>query len=179
MRALAKLLCFSDEFLAAFFPELLRLIVLGILILWKQCKQLRSSYKYRWAMNKKSCNLGYNRIIGGDDSCYCSICLSEFEQGDEAKQLVDCRHVFHRRCLERWLRWYRATCPLCRSVVVPEVIVREYHRTQLDQENDRVEKELALILLNLQVLHGGRSCRRRFFQFSIFYYQISITTINQ
>ncbi|KAH6778217.1 hypothetical protein C2S52_006254 [Perilla frutescens var. hirtella] len=163
MRALAKLFSFLDKILAAFFvellPELLRLIVLAIFILWKHCKHISSSYKYTSTINKKSSKFACNRNL--DEYYCCSICLSEFAGGDEAKQLVDCRHVFHGRCLERWLRCYGATCPLCRSVVVPEVIVKEYNQTRIDRENDdRIHKELALILL--KVLHAG-SCRHGFF----------------
>ncbi|KAG0544149.1 hypothetical protein BDA96_02G250200 [Sorghum bicolor] len=49
----------------------------------------------------------------GDD---CSVCLSGFV----AKAVVNrlpCGHLFHRACLETWLRYERATCPLCRANV--------------------------------------------------------------
>lgn len=49
----------------------------------------------------------------GDD---CSVCLAGFE----AKAVVNrlpCGHLFHRACLETWLRYERATCPLCRAHV--------------------------------------------------------------
>ncbi|KAI3460001.1 hypothetical protein Pfo_016664 [Paulownia fortunei] len=158
MGALAKLFSCSDKILAVFFlkvlPELLRLIILAICILWKQYRYLSSTYKYTSMINKKSWKFAY-RKRAKTNLVECSICLSEFAEGDEGRELVDCKHAFHRHCLEKWLQGYRATCPLCRSLVVPEVIVAEYHQMQIEQENDGIEKELALILLN--ALHGG-SC---------------------
>lgn len=157
MGALAKLFsCSAAFFLKQLLPELLRLIILAICILWKHCKHLSSSHKYTSMINKKSSKFAYRRRATPNLVEYCSICLSEFAEGDEARELVDCRHVFHSHCLEKWLQGYRQpTCPLCRRLVVPEVIVEEYHQMQIDQENDGIEKELALILL--KALHGG-SC---------------------
>lgn len=44
----------------------------------------------------------------------CSICLETVNYGIH----TDCGHVFHNKCLERWIRssvgFNCATCPLCR-----------------------------------------------------------------
>lgn len=49
----------------------------------------------------------------------CSICLSALEVGQCARRLEPCMHAaFHRECADRWLG-RTATCPVCRSVVVP------------------------------------------------------------
>ncbi|KAF8040759.1 hypothetical protein BT93_B2860 [Corymbia citriodora subsp. variegata] len=46
----------------------------------------------------------------------CCVCLSRFEDEEEVSEVVSCRHVFHKGCLERWFQNYRSsTCPLCRS----------------------------------------------------------------
>ncbi|KAL5198386.1 hypothetical protein ABZP36_001898 [Zizania latifolia] len=55
---------------------------------------------------------------GGESSpavVECVVCLSSIEEGDEVR-VLRCRHLFHRRCLDRWLQQARppATCPLCR-----------------------------------------------------------------
>jgi hypothetical protein len=42
----------------------------------------------------------------------CSVCMSEFECGDEAV-VLDCLHPFHRDCVLPWLR-STSTCPTCR-----------------------------------------------------------------
>ncbi|XP_048130708.1 NEP1-interacting protein 1-like [Rhodamnia argentea] len=47
----------------------------------------------------------------------CSICLQDFECRDAARRLPDCRHLFHLRCIDKWISRQRS-CPLCRSPVV-------------------------------------------------------------
>ncbi|CAL9781349.1 unnamed protein product [Musa acuminata subsp. burmannicoides] len=45
----------------------------------------------------------------------CAVCLYEFEGADEVRRMVNCRHVFHRQCVDRWLAHGQCTCPLCRA----------------------------------------------------------------
>lgn len=42
----------------------------------------------------------------------CTICLSDFDQGDAVKILPDCNHTFHDSCLQTWLI-KRFACPNC------------------------------------------------------------------
>merc|ERR1711934_1157636 len=46
----------------------------------------------------------------------CAICLADFELGEESRRL-QCRHLFHRECLDEWLR-NCSTCPLCNDDVM-------------------------------------------------------------
>lgn len=48
----------------------------------------------------------------------CSVCLTEFEPNAEINDLP-CGHLFHKNCLEKWLRYWNVTCPLCRTRMVP------------------------------------------------------------
>ncbi|CAL9057777.1 uncharacterized protein LOC135650617 [Musa acuminata AAA Group] len=48
----------------------------------------------------------------------CVFCLCGIEEDDEVRELR-CQHLFHRRCLDRWLAHRRAVCPLCRDALVP------------------------------------------------------------
>ncbi|KAI4373106.1 hypothetical protein MLD38_011268 [Melastoma candidum] len=52
---------------------------------------------------------------GGDS---CSICLTDYREGDSLRQLPDCGHTFHVKCVDPWLRAH-PTCPVCRSSPVP------------------------------------------------------------
>ncbi|ESQ39953.1 hypothetical protein EUTSA_v10001158mg [Eutrema salsugineum] len=47
----------------------------------------------------------------------CIVCLSTLKAGEEVRKL-DCRHVFHKECLEGWLQHLNFNCPLCRSPLV-------------------------------------------------------------
>lgn len=42
----------------------------------------------------------------------CSVCLDEYEEGDQLLQLT-CGHVFHQTCIDHWLKGHRV-CPCCR-----------------------------------------------------------------
>jgi len=47
----------------------------------------------------------------------CCVCLHGFEGEEEVSEVVACRHLFHRGCLERWVSHLHSTCPLCRSML--------------------------------------------------------------
>ncbi|XP_059628928.1 E3 ubiquitin-protein ligase RHA2B-like [Cornus florida] len=49
----------------------------------------------------------------------CAICLSSMERRDEIRELFNCCHAFHRRCLDEWVEKSHVTCPLCRSKLLP------------------------------------------------------------
>ncbi|XP_019168700.1 PREDICTED: E3 ubiquitin-protein ligase RHA1B-like [Ipomoea nil] len=50
----------------------------------------------------------------------CAVCLYEFDRDDEIRRLTNCRHIFHRSCLDRWMDHDQKTCPLCRTPFIPE-----------------------------------------------------------
>ncbi|XP_066319030.1 brassinosteroid-responsive RING protein 1-like [Miscanthus floridulus] len=49
----------------------------------------------------------------------CAVCLSGIGGGDEVRRLSNCRHAFHRACLDRWMAHDQRTCPLCRAPLIP------------------------------------------------------------
>ncbi|CAN6844696.1 unnamed protein product [Brassica oleracea] len=57
---------------------------------------------------------------GGDVAAAteCAVCLSVFEEQDTARELPNCRHVFHVDCIATWLTTC-STCPVCRNEVQP------------------------------------------------------------
>jgi hypothetical protein len=49
---------------------------------------------------------------GGREGEVCSICLIEFERGEETR-LTPCSHRYHRDCIDNW--WEsKMSCPICR-----------------------------------------------------------------
>ncbi|WAR02718.1 BB-like protein [Mya arenaria] len=44
-----------------------------------------------------------------------SVCLEKYKTGD-AQKTLPCIHIFHKSCIDEWLK-NNATCPVCREVV--------------------------------------------------------------
>ncbi|XXG52535.1 hypothetical protein AAC387_Pa03g0841 [Persea americana] len=65
---------------------------------------------------------GYKRAPGSCEQVNCVVCLCVIEEGEEVRELR-CKHLFHRACLDRWLAYRHATCPLCRGSLVPSKMV--------------------------------------------------------
>ncbi|CAL0334004.1 unnamed protein product [Lupinus luteus] len=54
----------------------------------------------------------------------CVICLEEFREGEKAKMILYCNHVFHPHCIDTWLDKH-VTCPVCRCNKLSEVKVAD------------------------------------------------------
>ncbi|KAI4330189.1 hypothetical protein MLD38_028492 [Melastoma candidum] len=54
------------------------------------------------------------------DGTECTICLGEFEEGEDLRLLPKCSHAFHVHCIDTWLRAHR-NCPLCRAPIVRDM----------------------------------------------------------
>ncbi|KAL3617980.1 hypothetical protein CASFOL_038302 [Castilleja foliolosa] len=46
----------------------------------------------------------------------CAICLDSFREGDECRNLRICKHLFHSKCVDRWIV-KNPSCPVCRTRV--------------------------------------------------------------
>ncbi|CAK9165565.1 unnamed protein product [Ilex paraguariensis] len=55
-------------------------------------------------------------MVGAEAEC--SICLSEFIDGEEIRVLGRCNHGFHVQCIQTWLS-SRSSCPTCRATCFP------------------------------------------------------------
>lgn len=51
----------------------------------------------------------------GGEAPSCSVCISDFEFGDQLR-ILPCKHAFHARCVDQWLQ-VNANCPLCRTSI--------------------------------------------------------------
>ncbi|KAI5059766.1 hypothetical protein GOP47_0026085 [Adiantum capillus-veneris] len=74
----------------------------------------------------------------------CAICLCEFQGEQEVRELPECRHIFHKDCIDDWILHSHNTCPLCRSsLLTPAVALHEVLQEQLE--------------LSLQISNGSSS----------------------
>ncbi|XP_022147486.1 E3 ubiquitin-protein ligase RHA1B-like [Momordica charantia] len=53
----------------------------------------------------------------------CAVCLCEFEDEEEVRCLKNCKHIFHKECLDRWMIRDQRSCPLCRTLVLPDEFI--------------------------------------------------------
>ncbi|KAK4428462.1 putative E3 ubiquitin-protein ligase XERICO [Sesamum alatum] len=142
-------------FFSTLLPQALRFIILLICLTCKYYRRMSCHYKYMSTIEERSSKFICRRELN-QDLWECAICLSEIRVGEEGRELK-CQHVFHRGCLDRWLRYCNgpAACPLCRRAVLAAEVVADYKRVRNEEGNYELEKELALILLS--TLHH-RSC---------------------
>ncbi|KAJ1698720.1 hypothetical protein LUZ63_007232 [Rhynchospora breviuscula] len=48
----------------------------------------------------------------------CCVCLNRFEP-ESVVSWLNCGHLLHKRCLETWMEYRHATCPMCRAHLLP------------------------------------------------------------
>lgn len=82
-----------------------------------------SSSPFSLAMAMENLSLTtFGDITEEKESCRdtsCAVCLMSFRNKDQVWKLSNCSHVFHKQCLDRWLRYdARMTCPLCRTSLI-------------------------------------------------------------
>jgi E3 ubiquitin-protein ligase RHA2 len=90
----------------------------------------------------------------------CVFCLSGIEEGSEVRELR-CRHLFHRACLDRWVRArpVAATCPLCRGRLLASAPweVAGYYEEEEEGDEEAVDEDSDMMLLMACVMHSRSS----------------------
>lgn len=81
-------------------------------------------------------------IIVKKNGGQCPVCLKEWSEGDEQKQLP-CQHKFHPTCILPWLEKTNS-CPMCRHEVPTDDEDYEEYRRQKKRARDR-EAELEIL----------------------------------
>ncbi|XP_059281668.1 RING-H2 finger protein ATL57-like [Lycium ferocissimum] len=171
MAAFTKVFSYFNQRINVLFfswlPQALTFLMLVFLVSISSYIRRQEKYKCREIINKKSTKFVYKKrkLLGfaATKPLDCPICLSDFEHGDKGRKIEKCNHMFHENCLDKWLMHGKgqATCPLCRSVIIPENMVED-HRKVGDEglKFNIFEEELALLLLS--GLTSGCSSQRCF-----------------
>ncbi|KAL2542759.1 putative E3 ubiquitin-protein ligase RHA2B [Abeliophyllum distichum] len=73
-----------------------------------------------------------NNTEFGDSSVECVVCLWIIDEGDEVRE-QRCKHLYHRVCLDRWVRHWYKTCPLCRNNLKPLQLAVDLHHTESNE----------------------------------------------
>jgi len=159
MSAFTKFFSYFNQRINIFFfswlPQALKFLLLLFFVSISVFLQKREKHNCRKIVNEKSTKFVYKKrkLLGfvPSEALDCSICLSDFENGDKGRKIVSCSHIFHENCLDKWLMHGKgqATCPLCRSVIIPENIM-DVHRKVKDEglRFTMFEEELALMFLS-------------------------------
>lgn len=63
---------------------------------------------------KKYCETPHTTVYSKEThyNCYCPICLEDYDSNEKV-HLLKCNHVYHDKCILRWL-YMNSSCPLCR-----------------------------------------------------------------
>lgn len=72
----------------------------------------------------------------GSNSSSCSICLSDYQEADTVRVLPECKHFFHVRCVDPWLKLH-STCPICRKQLLAASDGAGNGTDQLHQQSSR------------------------------------------
>ena len=117
---------------------LLASLIIELIILIQKVKSSSraiSTQQYLKLIEKKNPTICYTKglLKAEQGGAECRVCLCELEEGEKVRKL-QCRHMFHRDCLDKWLQQYWATCPLCRKQVVPEDLVFKHRQHQNQTE---------------------------------------------
>jgi len=67
----------------------------------------------------------------------CAICIENIKINDWYKELPKCEHFFHADCIDRWLRM-RASCPVCRQIVLNDYPERNIEASRFPEDWRRV-----------------------------------------
>ena len=76
--------------------------------------------RYKEHRKKKIKQLGKYRKIKENDPLIneqCSICIEDFCCGDYQRTL-NCKHSFHKKCIDKWFRKDKNDCPMCRTNII-------------------------------------------------------------
>ncbi|KAK7247468.1 hypothetical protein RIF29_42351 [Crotalaria pallida] len=132
-------------------------LILIIRYLKSDTHPIATTTQYLKYIEEKNPTICYTRRLRPDEQVECRVCLTELEEGEKVREL-ECKHTFHKDCLDKWLQQYCATCPLCRNKVLPDDAVANYHlQLQNQVDNDEIDDQLMSLL---SALRSGSTLHR-------------------
>ncbi|XP_058739909.1 brassinosteroid-responsive RING protein 1-like [Vicia villosa] len=72
--------------------------------------------------------VSFRELAGDSKTVECAVCLDEFSGEEEIRCMTNCKHIFHRTCVDRWIDHDQKTCPLCRTHFVPCDKMEDYNQ---------------------------------------------------
>ncbi|CAN1175674.1 E3 ubiquitin-protein ligase RNF181 [Linum perenne] len=97
---------------------------------WDVAKSIKEGM---WELSSLRKEVRYEEGSNGEcSSVFCCICLMQMETEESDLEMLPCQHLFHKVCIEKWLkRCRRRSCPLCRfSMVEDEKSEEGQHLTE-------------------------------------------------
>ena len=58
----------------------------------------------------------YEKVKKEDLDKECSICIEGFQEKEFKRAIPECKHCFHKKCIDKWLK-KNPSCPICRVAV--------------------------------------------------------------
>ncbi|KAE9610276.1 putative transcription factor C2H2 family [Lupinus albus] len=127
-------------------------LILIIRYLKSVSRPIATKTQYNKFIEKKNPTICFTRKLR-PHHIECMVCLTDFEEGDKVRTL-ECKHTFHKDCLDNWLQKYCATCPLCRNKVLPSNVATKYQVQLQNHVGYYVGNDDQLMSL-LSILWGG------------------------
>ena len=62
-------------------------------------------------------SINYKKVKENLTDLQCPICIENFCVGEYHKTL-NCKHIFHKRCIDRWFKKDHSDCPMCRTQII-------------------------------------------------------------
>lgn len=67
------------------------------------------------SINRHTAEAKYEGATEGVEVPTCTVCMSDFEAGDELR-VLPCSHQYHKACVDQWLQMNK-TCPMCKHEI--------------------------------------------------------------
>lgn len=78
------------------------------------------------------------------ENAFCNVCYEDVKEGERVRSLLECTHIFHSVCIEKWFH-EKTICPTCRKIyILPALEVKPV------EPIDDIER----LFLTWTVIHG-------------------------